>query len=294
LEGYEFRVTGSVYESTATMTFEIKETGKKTQVTITNIKNYYVKWAGKAQMRFEPKEPDNFDNEKLRLYYDISPKDDELTWSNPNHEDFFRIVPGKSADGRTKWIDFKKPVGRQYFGACGVTTYLYTKKTNEQISLDVYIYYEKVDVTWAKGDISFIETKLGSTASNPDNRRSSFDAVTRSVIVCDNEKITVNRIIDEVKYAGHGVQLSLENSPVLMSNGINVQPTANGDGVIIWYQTDAKNLTNDRATYIDEIKYAGMLTVVYRYFNGNKGTAGMPFYHNILIYAATVSRYVKP
>jgi hypothetical protein len=290
LEGYEFRVMGSDYEGVAAMAFEMKETGKKTQVTITNIKNYYVKWKDKAQMRFEPKETNT---EKLRLYYDISPPTDELKELEHTH---FRIIPGKSTDGKTKWIDFKRPYKENgggvlledYFLTCGTTVNLYAKETNAMIPLDVYIYYENIDIKWKadKSKIKFTENGVSLTASNPDNRMSEFDEVNCAVKVANLEEITLEYVVDN-KFAGHRIFVTSTFTPGTEKKGLDVRPN-----MVIGYN-NGKNSTNIAANKIIDITYAGILDIEYRYYNGNRGTiasGGTSFHKKILVYIADVSR----
>jgi len=284
LEGYEFRVIGNKLEGIAIMTFEMKETGKKTQVTITNMKNYYVKWRDKAQMRFEPKETDT---EKLRLYYTISPSNDELI--GISYLNKFRIIPGKSEDGQTKWIDFVHPfktdgsnTPADYFGTCGITVTLFTKITNAPIDLDVYIYYENIDIKWSQGTISYITTSDVFTEAN---QKSIFDAVNYSATVGNNEKININMDVDNTKYGGHEIDIVVE--PIKPENGSSTGVIYNPHGVYIQWSNN-KNNTNTVAAYITDVTYLGLLKVCYSYFNGGKNRT--TFYRNILVYGANVSR----
>jgi hypothetical protein len=321
-EGVEIKVTGGVSEGTTTITFEMKKTGQKLQVMVTNVKNYFVQWEGRAQVRFAPNEPvpakvstnqnaNYITNYKgvLRLYYKIQPAYDKL---DPYQvEGKFRILPGQTyeyeSDGKTvkkdkdgyeivkeRWIDFVKPYKtgtyeeQPYFGPCGMSINLRTRETNMLVPLDVYIYYDNIPVSWVMDRAEYYDTELyrpgtGSQWSAA-NLKSTYDAVNYSATIGSNEKLYIKFNIDG-DYPGHGLTMRVANLDIQAPSQADINQT--GDRIIISWDPPPPGTTTVSA-YIKDTTFLYLLKVEYSYFNGFKEP--VKFYRNILVYGANVIR----
>jgi ribosomal protein S6E (S10) len=300
IEGYEFRVTGGVAEGVTTMMFEMRDTGKKMNVIITNVKGYFINWVGKSQMRFRPNETKQ---DVLRLEYTIVPFYDELEGKD---EKEFQIVPGKQVkiingekqydeDGHEiiekRWIDFIQPHKEQsnelqrYFGTCGKTVKLFSRINKVSVDLDVFIYHETIPIEWKRGEVEYI---LASQAKlTPNGKISSFDAVNYSAIIGDYEKLAIDMIISD-DYAGHQI---IVKKPDNYNNGMINYNDRNNLGIYIDYRSGAaiNNLeTTSGGNVIKNVVYLTTLKLEYSYYNGLFGRS--VFYKNILIYGADVIR----
>jgi len=304
-EGFEFMVTGGVSEGVTTITFEMKSTGQKTQVMVTNVKNYFVQWQGKAQMRFEPKETSP---NKLMLYYTIAPYFDEL---DPYQvEGKFRIEVKKTveyeADGKTpkkdkdgyeivkeRWIEFKRPYAAgtyqemSTFGPCGMTITMRTRQTNMQVPLDVYIYYDNLPVTWSMEKAEYIDMKPSNGSQwVTANLRSTYDAVNYAATIGSNERLYIKLAID-ANYPGHGLTMRIANADGTILSPLNAYINNAGDRVVIeWNPPDAGTTPN--GTFIKDTTFIVLLKVEYSYFNGFKTMTA--YNRNILVYGANVVR----
>jgi hypothetical protein len=300
IEGYEFKVKGGVYEGVTTMMFEMRDTGKKMNVIITNVKGYFVNWVGKSQMRFRPNETKQ---DVLRLEYTIVPFYDELEGIE---EKEFRIVPGKQVrmvngkeqfddDGHEivekRWIDFIRPHKEQsheleqYFGTCGKTVRLFSKINKVPVDLDVFIYHETIPIQWKRGEVEYISASQAKLT--PNGKISSYDAVNYSAIIGDYEKMAIDMIISG-DYAGHQI---IVKKPDNYNSGMINFYDKNNLGVYIDYRSGAA--INDLETtsggnVIKSVKLLTVLKLEYSYYNGLFDRT--VFYKNILVYGADVIR----
>jgi len=300
IEGYEFRITGGVTEGVTTMMFEMRDTGKKMKVIITNVKGYFINWVGKSQMRFRPNETKQ---DVLRLEYTIVPYYDELEGIDERE---FQIVPGKMVrmvNGdiqkdesgyeivEKRWIDFIRPHKegsdelQRYFGTCGKTVRLFSTINKVPVDLDVFIYHEMIPIQWKCGEIGY--TSESQTKLTPNGKMSSFDAVNYSAIIGDYEKLAIDMIISD-EYAGHQI---IVKKPDNFNNGMIKYTDKNNLGIYIDYRsgTAINNLeTTNGSNVIKSVVYLTTLKLEYSYYNGLFGRS--VFYKNILIYGADVIR----
>jgi hypothetical protein len=277
--GYEFRVTGTDYEGAATMTFEMKSKGRKTQVTIVNTRNYFVSWKGQAQIRFEPNTNQN--DARCKIYYDISPPDAALVWDDAMNRDKFTAVPG--SDGGGKFIKFQWPSGKSNFEPCGTETSFYSSKTAEQIKLPVFIYYEKLDLAWTQGAVIPANTKY-----------TKYDDVNYSITVADGESITINMNVpgnkpySGIKITGPNFGINLKPNSNTANLGIQCSSDTLTSFKVSWPRTSENTIKNTVGDTPISMTYVGLLEIEYQYYNGNYEVA--VFKRNMLVYAAQYSR----
>jgi len=276
--GHEFRVTGNEnQEGNVTITFELKETGKKTQVTVTNMKNYFVRWRDKAQIRFAPNgnNTDNVGVADKRVYYDTSPLSDYLTIDEDfGYTDEFDVAIRGS--GNDKYIEILPSKETGKYKACGGRIlYFYTKETQQRLELQVFIYYDKVDVTF----------NLISKGTH-----CTYDDVNYSITVGRNETVEIELIIDPAKpdsglMIGHNAinnTAHVDADPIVIPANAKSSfiPNSNTAGII---KFSIKNNGNPGANIINLI-YKGILNINYEYFNGS--TLKTAFTRNFILYDA--------
>jgi hypothetical protein len=280
--GFIFRVTGAEYEGATSFLFEMKGTGRKTQVTVINVKNYYIKWKEKAQMRFAPNgnsvqnvkwdTTSNSGKNNLRAYYDISPADDYLVWEDNDYG--FDLFVGEDGDG--KYIGFKPKQGEQHFNPGYRNVRFYSKKFPEtnHIDLPVYIYYEKVDVEW----------KLNKGATVNTSTFTVFDDVNYAVTVANKEQIVIDMITPETDKPNSGVYIA---SCVLKSGSLVTAGRESGSQPRNFYvRNDNTVYSNNTGKVLKSVSYYGLLEVIYRYYNGKTGGDNTEFKRNVLVYLA--------
>jgi len=319
-EGYEFMVTGGVSEGVTNILFEMKGTGQKLQVSVTNVKNYFVQFKDRASVRFQPNEPPPALASAapgagyvtgykgiLRLYYSIQPAYDKI---DPVERDQFRIIPGQTyeyeADGKTikkdkdgyeivkeRWLDFLRPYERgtfqvaDTFKPCGMTLNLRTRETNIIIPLDIYIYYDNIPISWATDRVEYTQEYMLSSISpewTKENQRSVYDEVNYSATIGSNERLFIKYNI-EGTFPGHGVQMSIANQADIKTP-LGAYINELGRLVIEWEPPNAG--TTGGSTYIKDTNFIMLLKVEYSYYNGFKEP--IKYYRNILVYGANVVR----
>jgi hypothetical protein len=279
--GFDFKVIGKNFEGVTSIMFEMKKTGRKTQVTVLNMKNYFIKWYEKAQMRFAPNgnRVDNYEWEKsgansnLRIYYDISPVDDYLTVENI-YDDKFDIIMGIDVT-KGKYIEFKPSQGKEYF-LPGYNLVTFNSKKNPGVSIDlpVYIYYEKVDVEWTVNSIS------GSSGFT------KFDEVNYAVTIADGEEISI-LMKDDINKPNNGI--SIGNFDFISSNiSLNLEGTPKVDK--FYLKNNDNPAANTAGTYLLNVIYVGLLQVPYKCYNGKANGTMTDFTRNILVYKAHYSK----
>jgi len=286
--GYQFKVKGTPNEGATLITFEMKSKGRKTQVTVNNIKNYYVK-PEKLQMRFAPNgkktdntSPGNGEN-ILRNYYTISPEDDELV--QIDFYDGFNITFGKEQN--KKYLQFDKAAGKSYYEPGYYEVRLKSKKgIGDPITLYVYIYYDKVDVDWKTGSIGNLQY--------PPSTFTKFDGVNYSIQVADKENIVINMVPDTEK-PHSGISIANVQWANNTSTSIKISGgTNNNDIHTVTVQNDNEPELNSFGGTLLSVDYVGLLQVKYSYYNGKSGKDAnnlrTDFTRNILIYKAHWSR----
>jgi hypothetical protein len=293
--GYEIEVEALDKEGVVRIMFEMKDTGAKLEVTIQNIKNYYVKWVNKSQMRIKPNEKDPVN---LRLYYEINPRTDELV---PYVHSNFRTVVGKESNG-DKYIDFLPPYKNLYEGdvsgtfiPCGVTVTMYTRDTNEGVPLDVFIYYDSIPVEFQFDKTVFVSGNHEIYFSQPGNLMSYFDPVNSAIVVAQLERMNlkISNAIDTT-YKGHNIWYTSTFIPAATDD--NFLSCLHGGGLNLsmeYFSSEWPLNINQVTNRFVDVKYAGLLDIEYRYYNGNKGLMpqqGAEFHKKVLVYAADVSR----
>jgi len=294
--GYEFKVKGRPNEGAVLITFEMKSKGRKTQVTVNNIKNYYIK-LDKLQMRFAPNgkstQNDYLPTNYMRINYTISPEDDKLVWidqdayqSNSYLRDVLKVTPAVDPISKVKYLQFSPPEGKQNYKAGYYEVKLKSEKDiGDPITVYVYIYYDKVDVSWITGSTNSVHGSLSGFTL--------FDAVNYSIQVADKEQIVINMAPDAQKpYSGIAI------SSVDFANGISTSFTGTGSTINDIHTVTVENPenfeSNSYGNILLSVNYIGLLQVKYKYYNGksdlNGSTNKTEFTRNILIYRAHWSK----
>jgi hypothetical protein len=275
-DGYEIKVVGTELEGTVRITFTMESTQKKTQVTVNNIKNYYVRWIDKSSFRLRPDEPETSEN--VKLYYECNPADDYLEYiSSTLYNEYFEVECDKDSiepcalnGGKmTRYIKLKKNQrtkedNQLYFRpvTCAkngemLPLRFQTRLNRREVEVSVYIYFEKIDVSWSKGN-------------NPP--KSKFDMATYAINLAPNTSVSRELRID--LNVGNSIERAalLWGKPEWSFEGA-VKPTVNV------YKNENSNPTHfiisrgpdvgeqNRAN-LTETVYMGLLTVRYKCFNG--------------------------
>jgi hypothetical protein len=283
--GYRFKVRGTQTEGATLITLEMKDKGRKTQVKVTNLKNYYIKPA-KLQMRFAPngRKTDNTPNlpvnpkdNILRNYYTISPDDDELVWDDSDLQGSF-VIKSITENGE-KYLQFSLPTGKPYYEAGYYPVHLRSKKgIGDEIILQVYIYYDKVKVGWKQDTI------------NGSSGYTDFDTVNYAVTVADKESIDIKMVLDDINEPNSGVEIINGKVKFAASpDPVNFQ-ASNRDKYTVWVLNNNNPVSTTIVNTLLNVDYVGLLQVHYQYYNGkadtNLSTNKAVFIRNILVYKA--------
>jgi len=162
--------------------------------------------------------------------------------------------------------------------------FVFQRNLTVPVSLDVYIYYDNVAITWSQGPV---------TANNGGALTyyvSTFDEVNYSALVGTKEKLTINMNIDRELYGGHGVTLDLENNlGSVLDSSFDYTASGNIAGHVYLSYIPAFFIESTMGSpFVKDVNYLTLLKVKYSYYNGFKEPTS--FYRNILVYGATVIR----
>jgi hypothetical protein len=275
VDGYEIKVVGTELEGTVRLTLTMESTQKKTQVTVNNIKNYYVRWIDKSSFRLSPDEDETSPN--VKLYYECNPPEDYLEYASGSiHSKYFdvecdanSIEPCAMNGGKmTRYIKLKRSQ-RTEAGDFYYPTVICDKSPNEpallffsrlnkrQVDVPVYVYFEKINVSWSKGPVS----GLG---------KSKFDAVTYAINLAPNETLQVNLDVgSSIERASltWGTGTSSWSFDATVKPVVNTYTNIKSDPTYFTISRDTDLGEQNRAN-LTETVYMGLLTVRYKYFNG--------------------------
>jgi hypothetical protein len=292
--GYEIKVLGSELEGTVRLTFTMEKTQKKSMVTVSNIKNYYVRWIGKSSLRFQPDEPET--GEKVKIFYECNPAGDWLEFNGGNFYDkYFKVICDETCiedyteNGVTKQTKYIKLIrnqkddnGNYYYASCSLDKSntesgplpFRTKQTGQQAELPVYIYYEKIDISWKKN------------ASHKPGSKSNFDEATYAISLApdnDNELRIDLAVPDEIQRSAitwkeyqkpGGITINWEHTKGIGGNAL---------GFRISRAKFSDEKYNPLLSTMTKSVYMGVLTVKYEYYNGNSNRT--VFERKFLVYA---------
>jgi hypothetical protein len=286
------RVRGSQTQGTSRMTVKDVITGRQVQVAYTNLKNYYARWVNMPVVRFDPSTEET-DTQYTKVYYECNPANDSLLvlTAEQNYGTWFSIELGEDKVGETvkKFVWIKHAKSGDYKDKYGVVVKdgpeairFETKATKQEISLPVFIYYEKIDVQW-------------NNANGNNGKKSKFDEVTYAISLAygTNQSIQVNMEVADNDPIKKGAVIMRQNY-----NGKDWIRTPNSTIKITGFDPAGKSFTvaRDPTTDVEKANpnipanwqptgadYQGVLEVDYQYYNGS--TNPETFTRKFLIYA---------
>jgi len=270
-DGYIIEVTGSDFQGSVRMMLKMVGTNRQTMITITNVKNYYVRWADKQSLRFRPDTPEN--SIEVKAYYECNPITDVLELQTPENliNLFFNKKDMMGEDSFGKYVWLRPPVSEGYDGAFyragsyvengdgGRPSLRFkTRDTKQDIFLPVYIYYDKIDVEWQKMTNKLPAPYQSDVFNDP---RFKFDPVTYALQV---------PYINNVNYK---MRINLKVPFLLDSNG---KPTAVRNPAMIKAVTFSEKQSNG----IDNPDKAGLIEQYRDQFAITKGidSDGEPYF----------------
>jgi hypothetical protein len=260
--GMWIKVIGNVDEGISNIIFTMKDENCNARVSVTNLKNEFVRWKTQAEARFAPNQPDN----SYKIYYNISPSNDTISLNQdhpPNSGSAQSFTIGYDEDEGGRYIYFKR-VNANYFMSGNWELEFITTNTNKTLRLPVYIGYPNIDVTWESNkatDFSFI---AGMSFSG---KLSEYDQPTYAFKVAQGERIVVR--INPVSAPNSDIVI---NTATFVS--LNISQNENSISVssnTTSFSLERKNEPNRTGSaQIDGVKYIGIVEVTYSYSNQTK------------------------
>ncbi|MDR2797364.1 MAG: hypothetical protein LBB80_03385 [Treponema sp.] len=154
---------------------------------------------------------------------------------------------------------------------------LRSSRDNSEIVLDIYAYYETVNVNWVMDtNITWV------TGSGGNAKKSRIDGLAKAIYIADDESIKLYANADKAE-AGLTIP-SAANNTNDSELGVSVRPLDGGSpGVAVWCQDwpgpGSSGKANDS---LYESKYVGTIKIEYKYWNG--GTVKATFYKMFMVY----------
>jgi hypothetical protein len=248
----------------------------------------------------------------VTVEYEVFPEFDEVTWladENNGYDQDMKINniekkvaelfnPDSSIDKNAQRITIK-------LVQAGYTTLKFESRYNKpsglNLEIPVYVYYDRVNLTWRAGNRAGLKNNanspvLFSHGDFPAANNAGYDIISNAVYVADNEKIEITYIKDVVgnpmgigdtssPYPNAGVLI--ENAEMTFAEGFSgdIKSFLDTDNSFrIEYKAGENSIRSSAiaASSLLEVEYAGYVTVTYKYYTG--GNSMSKFNRKIMVY----------
>jgi hypothetical protein len=228
-------------------------------------------WRDKSSIRTSPKTAAN--DTTTIFYYDILPAKDAVT-----------LRPALSQDTTVADYFFDKDLQTVTLvpKKCGYLKLLLRhERTGQEIPLEIFVYYESINVQWS------FSTGQDQTQRLSNTTHSRVDEIQRAIYLADGEYVNINPYVYESSYPGSGLMVT---NAVFEGSGnpfIGFQPSTSGGngygyGKIYAHTASGAGLTGNYADSLNATKYVGLFKITYGYWNG-RDTKGS-FTKSYLVY----------
>jgi hypothetical protein len=175
---------------------------------------------------------------------------------------------------------------------------MYTRDTNKEVPLDVYIYYDSIPIEFQFDKSVFVSNSDAQKFNQSGHLMSYFDKVNSAIVVAQLERINlkISNNIDTL-YPGHNIWYTSTFIPAVNDNALLSWLQGGGLNLSMEYYSSSWPVsTNASQNRIMDVRYVGLIDIEYRYYNGNRGLLpqqGAEFHKKIIVYAAEVSRKIQ-
>jgi hypothetical protein len=286
-DGAQISIRAKEAEGTTVLEFR-GSNGLTANLVIQNVKNYQLRWIGRATLRADP----YVDNDPLVtglvetyqgkrwhvLKYEIMPGNDILKLVRANAQ-FADVV----IDNTAKKV-YVRPV------KAGSYTLTFEGTTNQvQIDLPIYFGYENIDLKWTS-------TRTYMPSYSAITLHSKFDTAQNAIYLADKEKITISINMSDLesRYPNNGltlnasgegaIQLKTSYNPALSGS----DPGSSATSTSVTLENPVKGPGGFLQESLWKVDYWGFVTVQYGYYNG--GTNQAVFKKTFLLYYETWRR----
>jgi hypothetical protein len=228
-------------------------------------------WRDKSSIRTSPKTSAN--DTTTVFYYDILPARDAVSLRPALSQDTTVADYSVNQELQAVTVVPKK---------CGyLKLILRHDRTGQEIPLEIFVYYESINVQWN------FSSGQDQTQKPSNTTHSRVDEIQRAIYLADGEYVHINPYVSEYSYPGSGLIVTDAKFTGSGNPYIGYQPSPSGGngygyGKIYAHLASGTGLTGNYTDSLNSTKYVGLFKVSYAYWNG-RDTKG-EFTKSYLVY----------
>jgi hypothetical protein len=284
------QITGKEAEGVTVITFTSGT--MRCSLTVNNIRNYYLRWINKSNIREDPYVEDNIlEAGRVESYkgsrwyvisYEINPRTDTLSLLGSGSPSLVTV----EIDNAAKKV-YLKPKASGY-----TILNFYAQQSNVSIELPVYFFYERIEPKWIWSESATYRGYIDKSKT----LHSQVDTVQNAIWISDQEyvRIYLDMSYLNTTYPNHGLTISSLSGETIekiySGNSGNANLTKDTITAVPYVTSnyfEIRNMLVSKYGYLQEqlssVDYYGYIKVHYTYFNG--GTTKSQFTKNYIIYS---------